>query len=145
MDRMVPRSAAAAISDVLGCAHHLSHHAICVDRRAYRLSILTQPGRRSFLSGRKSFLLFEYRMVVFRPAHPTVLRIPAVVPDASETWSGPFPDHNRTRDFDFPLSPALRIPGQRRLRARSVLCVQAFRVYLGYGDRLSTATRSRRS
>jgi len=69
--------------------------------------------RRSFLPGRNPFLLFEYCVVVFRPAHSTVLSIPGVVPDASEDWSGPFPGHNRTRNFDFPLSPALRIPCQR--------------------------------
>src|SRR5689334_14557291 len=110
MDRMVPGSAVAAVSDVLGCAHHISRHAIRLDRRANRLSILAQPGGRSFLSGPRCFLLFEYCMVVFRPAHPTIFRIPGVVPDASETWSGPVPGHNGTRDFDFPLYPALRIP-----------------------------------
>src|SRR5258708_39442465 len=105
---MVPGSASATLSDVLGRPNCISHHTIRLDRGTNRLSILTQPGRRSFFSGRTSFLLFEYRMVVFRPAHSTVPRIPLVVPDASEDWSGRFPHHNRTRNVDFPLSPALR-------------------------------------
>src|SRR5689334_1010146 len=110
---MVPRSAAAAISDVLGCAHYLSRHALRVDRRANRLSIPAEPGRRSFLPARYSLLLFEYRVVVLRPAHSIVFRIPLVVPDTPEDRSGPFPRNNRTPDFDFTLSPSLRIRRKR--------------------------------
>src|SRR6266849_724444 len=104
---MVPGSAAAAVSDVLGGAHYLSRHALRVERGTNRLSIRTQLRRRSFSPGRYPFLLFESRLVVFRPAHSVVLRIPFIVSDASEEWSGRFPDHNRTGHFDQPLSPAL--------------------------------------
>src|SRR4029077_8081637 len=110
---MVPRSATAAVSDVLGGAYYLSRHAIHVDRRANRLSIPAELGRRSLLPARYSLLLFEHRMVVLRPAHSIVFRIPLVVPDAPEDRSGRFPCHNRTRNFDFTLSPSLRIRCQR--------------------------------
>src|SRR5713101_3331020 len=126
MDRMVPGSAAAAVSDVLGRAHYLSRHAIRVGRGTFRPSILTELDRRSFLPARYSFLLFESGLVVLRPAHSIVLRVPCVVPDASEDGSGRVPRHNRTRDFDFPLPRAVRTPRRRRLRARSVLRMQAF-------------------